>query len=906
MKIKTKLSALLCALAMLAGTVSVLVFAADGWDEAAADKTWYSDGETSFTITSAAQLAGFAQLVNGGNTFAGKTVALAENIDLGGKEWTPIGQAARSGKTIAAGGHAFAGVFDGGEKTISGLKITQGGTDDAIGLFGAVQGGTVKNVTVAADINVPASENAGAIVGLLLENTTVEGCTVSGNVSAKECGGIAGRMIEEGTIRNCTNSATVTGSQNAAGIMSKAYYTANDKEMNVENCANNGSIEATGYHAGGIVAFSAANVKDCTNTKPVVTTGNTAGGIVAEQTNCGTISGCKNSGAIQGKSNAAGIVGWVRYQNNAAAYQRSSTVVVSGNNNSANITNTGSLACGGIVGNAFNRVEVTGNENTAASIIGTTFAAGVVGTVQPNTDNLFFNEQSYAVTNNISTTAIENITGGCKDLYVYNNVADKAVITGNTAGYLAQVGEQKYATLPDAFNAAESGQTITLLGNVAIGESIEIAKDVTLNLNGYKITNNVVEARLFNVTAPVKFTVDGTTAGSGMEIPDGKAYGFIKIDAVEADVTLNGGTYTGNTANGAFIKVFGSADAPAPEATVTLNNVTATTDKRIFNMDSAESLKLTVKGGNYITTKKVENKDDMYSVFGIDSYDVTCPLIFEDVTIQSAGGACVESAGGAATYTNCNFTVSDTSNPAFTASAVACSWGGNVTINSGSYISAGYGIYVYSSGGTITVKDGIVKGGTAAARADASYQDSVAVINIEGGNFEGELQSSCGPTAKKATMVISSGTFTKAVPAEYCALGFAPKDNGDGTFGVAEVKNQISADVVDAVITEAEGVQTGIIRFITKVDKLTDTPESFGTYMIPLFVFEKEESLDAAAVVTYTGEEIQAGQTYSADLTGVPADYLDRPIYAQSFMNFAGENALMCKFTETSVNDVAK
>lgn len=882
MKIKTKLSALLCALAMLAGTVSVPVFAADGWDGVAADQTWYSDGETSFTITSAAQLAGFAQLVNSGNTFAGKTVALAADVDLGGKEWTPIGQAARSDKTIAAGGHAFAGVFDGGKKTISGLKITQGGKDDAIGLFGAVQGGTIKNVTVAAEINAP-SANAGAIVGLLLKNTTVEGCTVSGTVAANECGGIAGRMIEEGTIRNCTNMAAVTGSQNAAGIISKAYYTANGKEMNVENCANNGSIEATGYHAGGIVAFSAANVKDCTNTKPVVTTGNTAGGIVAEQSNYGTISGCKNSGAVQGKKNAAGIVGWVRYKDDAAAYPNSSTIVVSGNKNSASITNSSlapdnSLGCGGIVGDAFNRVEVTGNENTAASITGTTFAAGVVGAVQPNPENLFFKEQSYAVTNNISTTAIENITGSCKDLYVYNNVADKAVITGNTAGYLAQVGEQKYATLEEvaaAVNAAGTNPvTIKFLRDfqLAVTFAIQPNQNVTIDLNGKTITttkNEETGRSLYAINNYGTLTVEDSSAeGTGTVI----ARGIKNLE--NGKLTFNSGRVVSCDANGGA-GIWNEADLVINGGTFNTSYVGTPNDDYGAGCLNNQGTAL-VTGGTFESVSR-----RTYAIISTGKIEVT-PASDKEVTVSGVHGALAVD-------------------------------GGTAVVNGGSYTSSEYyGLYVSNDGvGTdptqaaVTVNGGTFSGKSYSVWIGSDINDPVnSTIEIKNGTFEKPLNAQ--DCTREGAIRVSGGSFSETVAPEYCAPGFAPKDNGDGTFGVAEVKNQISADVVDAVITEAEGVQTGIIRFITKVDKLTDTPESFGTYMIPLFVFEKEKSLDAAAVVIYTGEKIQAGQTYSADLTGVPADYLNRPIYAQSFMNFAGENALMCKFTETSVNDVAK
>ncbi len=63
------------------------------WDGTTDETSWYigHENDTSYTISTAAQLAGLAKLVNAGNTFSGKTITLGADIDLGGQEWTPIG-----------------------------------------------------------------------------------------------------------------------------------------------------------------------------------------------------------------------------------------------------------------------------------------------------------------------------------------------------------------------------------------------------------------------------------------------------------------------------------------------------------------------------------------------------------------------------------------------------------------------------------------------------------------------------------------------------------------------------------------------------------------------------------------------------------------------------------------------
>ena len=109
----------------------------DVWD-GTADVTWYKDSESSFEITTPEQLAGLAQLVNGGNTFEGKTITLAndivlnegvlkENGELNGdgsnfKQWTPIGEGFQRSDTYLFF-FQFKGTFDGNGHTVSGIYI---------------------------------------------------------------------------------------------------------------------------------------------------------------------------------------------------------------------------------------------------------------------------------------------------------------------------------------------------------------------------------------------------------------------------------------------------------------------------------------------------------------------------------------------------------------------------------------------------------------------------------------------------------------------------------------------------------------------------------------------------------------------------------------------------------------
>lgn len=98
-------------------TVSDVSEADDAWD-GTVDDSWHKDeSQDEYEISTAEQLAGLAQLVNGGITFEDKTIKLAANLDLSGYEWTPIGTGTRDDNTIAA--KCFLGTFDGGNHTIS-------------------------------------------------------------------------------------------------------------------------------------------------------------------------------------------------------------------------------------------------------------------------------------------------------------------------------------------------------------------------------------------------------------------------------------------------------------------------------------------------------------------------------------------------------------------------------------------------------------------------------------------------------------------------------------------------------------------------------------------------------------------------------------------------------------------
>lgn len=181
------------------------------------DTSWYNTNDNTFYISTAAQLAGLAQLVNNGNNFSTKNITLKADIKLnndavptGGNEWTPIGTSRNK----------FAGTFDGQGYTISGLYINT--SSQYQGLFGSTAPEAfIQNLIVTGSVTANGKNYAGGIVGSGGNNkTTIRNCGFYGTVTAKKYfGGIAGT----GKAFNCWYYCTDSTSSNPP-VSSKYHY----------------------------------------------------------------------------------------------------------------------------------------------------------------------------------------------------------------------------------------------------------------------------------------------------------------------------------------------------------------------------------------------------------------------------------------------------------------------------------------------------------------------------------------------------------------------------------------------------------------------------------------------------------------------------------------------------------
>ena len=173
----------------------------------AAARGYIIEDDGSYTVTSADGLMNIAELVNGGKTDI--NITLDTDIDLTGKDWTPIG---------TDYDNSYKGTFDGGGHTITGLTFTT--NDEYAGLFGWLnRAGTVKNV-VMEGVQITSNQIDGGSIGGVVGSSwgTIENCSVSGSVSGTVyVGGVVGVQIG-GSITGCSSSATVKGMVDVGGV----------------------------------------------------------------------------------------------------------------------------------------------------------------------------------------------------------------------------------------------------------------------------------------------------------------------------------------------------------------------------------------------------------------------------------------------------------------------------------------------------------------------------------------------------------------------------------------------------------------------------------------------------------------------------------------------------------------
>ena len=249
-----------------------------------ADTSWYTnDSDNAFIIATGADLYGLADLVNNQSiTFEGKEIYVVADITINDgnanawktsapqdiKAWKPIGKTNR-----------FKGVFDAQMHTISGLYAKE--TSANTGLFGCVEGATIKNLQLMNSCFVTTSTDAGSIVGAApgctLENIYSDAIVVSSN---KRVGGLVGQASKVTTIQNCWFDGSVSSTHTSTDVLAGGLVglvQSEGTQCQILNCINSGTVSATatsdaGPEVGGLLGGKYTNkstsiltVKNCLN-----------------------------------------------------------------------------------------------------------------------------------------------------------------------------------------------------------------------------------------------------------------------------------------------------------------------------------------------------------------------------------------------------------------------------------------------------------------------------------------------------------------------------------------------------------------------------------------------------------------------------------------------------------------
>ena len=394
-----------------------------------------------YQIGNADQLMWFAAKVNGSTKKSTSNLCakLTSDIDLTGKDWTPIGQATNTYSDYVA----YGGTFDGGGHMVSGLAINNAKTYQA--LFGYVKGGTIRDLTVKGSVKTSTKSSSYAAGIVSYGNpVTIKNCTNEVDVTASAKGYAAGVCAYLGTgskMESCANKGSVSGYGDYVGGVAG---TVTGSTTTITGCFNHGVVTNTGkpssyaYSTGGIAGgiSTGVTVERCGNTGNITSTLKRTGGIAGSAG--GTINACFNTGTITGIYGVGGIAG-DSGTSDAKVTGCYNTGDVKGVSPSASFKDTNAKGIGGIIG----------------GVGGTIYKASVSGCYNMGT------------VSNASTLTDITVGGivGCSAAKTYSGTATENLMTVTNCWYLDTTAAQG-----DGYNKNASGITAKTAKQIADGD----------------------------------------------------------------------------------------------------------------------------------------------------------------------------------------------------------------------------------------------------------------------------------------------------------------------------------------------------------------------------------------------------------------------------------------------------
>ncbi|MBR3796588.1 MAG: hypothetical protein IKK34_11295, partial [Clostridia bacterium] len=361
---------------------------------------------------------------------------------------------------------------------------------------------------------------------------------------------------------------------------------------------------------------------------------------------------------------------------------------------------------------------------------------------------------------------------------------------GQYVSAVAKIGATNYATLAVAIAAAQAGDTVTLLDDIELTETVKILKDdvITLDLNG-KTIDGTEKVRIALMSYGSLTIKDSSSEQTGV-IKAGVGTGGNAINVCGGTFTLESGSiYSKNNA----ILI----DEEAAVVTINGGKITAeleTNNSAVFYISSTSATELNIYGG------------EMVGYNGI--------LLWNNTTINMTGGS-IEAKGrlgiqGNGSRDNTEINISGDAVITAETAAIYHPQGGKLNISGNAKLTGDSGVIV--KGGSVTVSGGTISGvGEAKPYQPVSsgfevtgdglyvehYDNSTnsgnygtPTVIVTGGTFTSEnakaVASYANPNnaVEALTGFLTGGTYNTAVPEEYCAEGYIPVKNSDGTYGV--------------------------------------------------------------------------------------------------------------------------
>lgn len=573
-------------------------------------------------ISTLEELKSFRDEVNAGNTFAGKTVELAANIDLMSEEWTPIGNNTNK----------FQGTFDGKGYTVSNLVIT--GNNSNAGFFGFTASGAIKNLTID-NASVSGYLNVGVVAGTPYTSTysnikltgviKVDGYAYVGGMFGKNLYADASDLVIDAS----DDSYVKANSENYRTYVGGVIGFMGEGNITVSNVASNIRVEGSTCDVGGIVGIAHYNNKfeniTCTADEIKVNNddaevGGIAGvwhnenGTTVEMINCNISENTVVKTVVDGEetdvTETNGGYG-TAYSEDKLAEGGSLLVAEAVKTEDGNIKIEFT-----VVGGSSENVESRLNPFVSKVVDGATLSGGISYDEDTNTYSYTTSETIVAVADGKYYTDYSAAPAGAEILFV---VKQNAIYVNGAWGGQSDIdaslgtdsgvvwNQNAFASLNDAVPVAAEGAEIILSGDTPIlADAIDVNVNVTLSGNAVIQRNNknfligygTGDAKLTIAEGSVlDFTNNGTeTDGQGIIVSDGRTengvtdryHGELFIDNayVKASYFINrnittisgDGVAVSNTANFSSSNGFYIGSRPESEtgdtnvATVTINN----------------------------------------------------------------------------------------------------------------------------------------------------------------------------------------------------------------------------------------------------------------------------------------------------------------------------------------------